>query len=71
MGPREAPTLFGHSAGAQKLLPGAGPSRMFESRAPYKIHVAHLKHGLFHQNEGTPPLTSCNVQVYFMHPDPC
>ena len=24
----------------------------------------HLKHGIFHQNTGTPPFTSCNVQVY-------
>ena len=33
-----------------------GPGTRF-CRAPYKIHVAHLKHGFFYQNKGKPPLT--------------
>ena len=28
------------------------------------LHFAHLKHGFSRQNQGTPPFTSCKVQVY-------
>ena len=40
-------------------------------RAPYKIHFARLKHGFFHPSKGNNHHVQGNVQVFFMHPDPC
>ena len=54
---------------------GRGDSKM--SRGSFLVNQGslkdtfcnHLKHGFFHQSKGKPPFTSCNVQVYSLHPD--